>query len=174
MGRSSKGKSGEQYLPLPYAVLKSAAWRSLSGAAVKVLMELHTRFNGSNNGKVRLSMNEATQALGLGKATVQRAFVELEQKGFVALTAPGNWYHRRAHEWRLTMKPTNTPKGRQGPTNEWRSWSPEQSKKSKRGSVADPSPSVAVPTENLVPSNGFIAEPVGALAHEHLGSEMER
>ena len=54
-------KLGErQYVPMPHALLKSDAWRSLSGAAVKVFLELHTRYNGSNNGKVRLSMNEAT------------------------------------------------------------------------------------------------------------------
>jgi hypothetical protein len=119
-----KGKRSEegQYIPLPYAQLKSPAWRSLSGAAVKVWLELHTRYNGGNNGNVRLSMNEAVSALGIGKGTAQRAFKELEDKGFIALVVSGNWYHRRAHEWRLTTKPMETPKGRIGPTNEWRNW----------------------------------------------------
>ena len=49
MGRRRSKKSGEgQFAPLPYAMLKSEAWRGLSGAAVKVFLELHTRFNGSN------------------------------------------------------------------------------------------------------------------------------
>ena len=44
----SNRKSEGQYLPLPYAQLESAAWRSLSGAAVRLWLELHTRYNGGN------------------------------------------------------------------------------------------------------------------------------
>lgn len=67
---------------------------------MKVWFELHTRYNGGNNGNVRLSMNEAVKALGISKGTAQRAFAELQEKGFVVLHNPGAWYHRRAHEWR--------------------------------------------------------------------------
>jgi len=32
MGKSDrKGKGKEQYVPMPYAIMKSPAWRSLSG-----------------------------------------------------------------------------------------------------------------------------------------------
>ncbi|MFG6565943.1 hypothetical protein ACGYLI_17140 [Sulfitobacter sp. 1A13421] len=81
MAKGKRRDSEGQYITLPYAQLKSEAWRSLSGAAVKVWLELHTRFNGSNNGNVRLSMNEAVSALGISKGTAQRSFVELEEKG---------------------------------------------------------------------------------------------
>lgn len=119
MGRS-KHKSEGQYLPLPYAQLRSEAWRSLSGAAVRLWLELHTRFNGSNNGTLTLSYAEAGEVLGMGKATVQRAYKELVQNGFLVLEKEGNWYHRKAHEWRLTTKPTQRAKGRELPSNEWR------------------------------------------------------
>ena len=66
-------------------MLKSPAWRSLSGAAVRVFLELDTRFNGSNNGKLTLSYAEAAEALCMGKATVQRAFADLVGKGFNVL-----------------------------------------------------------------------------------------
>ncbi|MDP2519031.1 helix-turn-helix domain-containing protein [Shimia thalassica] len=125
---ASKGKRRDaegQYINLPYAQLKSQAWRSLSGAAVKVWLELHTRYNGGNNGNVRLSMNEAVKALSISKGTAQRAFIELEEKGFIALHTPGNWYNRRAHEWRLTTKRTQSATGVQLATNEWRHWQPE-------------------------------------------------
>ncbi|MGH1455072.1 MAG: helix-turn-helix transcriptional regulator [Paracoccaceae bacterium] len=122
---AKKGQEG-QYAPLPYALLKSAAWRELSGAAVKVFLELHTRFNGGNNGKVTLSYAEAAEALGLGKATVQRAFADLQEKGFVVLEREGNWYHRRAHEWRLTIKPVQAVRGRIPPTHDWRSYPPKK------------------------------------------------
>lgn len=119
MGKSYRKREG-QYLPLPYAQLKSEAWRSLSGAAVRLWLELHTRFNGSNNGAQTLSYAEAGAVLGMGKATVQRAYKELVEHGFLALEKEGNWYHRKAHEWRLTTKPTQRAKGRELPSNEWR------------------------------------------------------
>ena len=79
--RSPKGKRSDegQYVPLSYAMIKSPAWRAMSGPAVKLWLELHPRFNGSNNGKVFLSMNEAAETLGLGKATIQRACKDLQE-----------------------------------------------------------------------------------------------
>lgn len=125
MARRGSKKSGEgQYAPLPYAMLKSPAWRSLSGSAVRVFLELHTRFNGGNNGRIRLSYAEAADALGIGKATAQRAFAELQAKGFLVLVAEGDFYHRRAHEWRLTNRHVQKDKGREPPSNDWRKWAP--------------------------------------------------
>ncbi|GLQ25782.1 helix-turn-helix domain-containing protein [Sulfitobacter pacificus] len=168
-----KGKrSGEgQYVPLPYAQLKSPAWRSLSGAAVKVWLELHTRYNGSNNGKLHLSMSEAAEILGLGKATIKRAFDELEAKGFLALEVPGNWYSRRAHDWRLTSKPTEGPSGKVTATFDWKGWRPP--KKQKQGSEMEPSRGRMVPYENQPSAFGSATEPVAPVSGRRLGSGME-
>ena len=147
MGKSKRKGEG-QYVPLPYSQLKSPAWRSLSGNAVKLWLELHTRFNGSNNGRLTLSYAEAGEILGIGKATVQRAYDELVDRGFLALEKEGNWYHRRAHEWRPTTKPMETPQGRVLASNEWKDWRPQ---KTKRGSETEPSASSVVPFENPKP-----------------------
>lgn len=171
MAKGSNKKQGEgQYAPLSYAMLKSPAWRSLSGAAVKVFLELHTRFNGSNNGAVRLSYSEAAEALGLGKATVKRAFDDLQDKGFVVLVRKGNWYHRQAHEWRLTVKPVQKVKGREPPTNDWRSWKPE---KQKRGSGLKRSGGAVVPFENRIGVCSSELEPVRPVSERRLGSGSE-
>ena len=61
MGKSNRRSEG-QYVPLPYGQIKSPAWRALSGPAVKLWLELHTRFNGGNNGSLRLSYAEAAEA----------------------------------------------------------------------------------------------------------------
>lgn len=126
--RSKLGKRPEkgQYVNLPFAMLRSPAWRSLSGAAVKVWFELHSRYNGGNNGQIHLSMNEAADLLGLGKATVQRAFQHLQDNGFLVLVRKGDWYHRRAHEWRLTTKSVQTRQGKRAATNDWHSWRPQK------------------------------------------------
>lgn len=135
MGKSKRRSEG-QYLPLPYAQLKSEAWRTLSGAAVKVFLELHTRYNGGNNGRLTLSYAEAAEALGMGKATVQRAYCELVEHGFLALEKQGNWYHRQAHEWRLTTKPMQLTKGKTPPSHDWRGY---RVAKEKPGSDLEPS-----------------------------------
>ncbi|MDU8942382.1 helix-turn-helix domain-containing protein [Ovoidimarina sediminis] len=167
----NKGKRSEgQYALMPYALLKSPAWRSLSGAAIKVYFELHARFNGGNNGRITLSYAEAAEALGMGKATVQRAYNELVEHGLLALEEPGNWYHRRAHEWRLTTKQMQRVRDAEPATNDWRKWRPE---KTERGSDTDPSPSSVVPFENPKASLGSTSEPVSAKSRRSLGSETE-
>ncbi|MCK0102349.1 helix-turn-helix domain-containing protein [Pseudohalocynthiibacter sp. F2068] len=172
MGKSDKqGKGKEQYVNMPYPMLRSKAWRSLSGAAVKIWFELHSRFHGGNNGTLHLSMNEAAEILGLGKATVKRGFDELQAKGFIVLEKEGAWYHRRAHEWRLTTKPVVTRYKRSPATNDWRKWQPPE--KSKRGSNADPSSVSVVPFQNPRHGHGSETEPVRTKSAHSLGSKSE-
>ena len=87
--RTGRGKGEEQYFGLSYAMARSPAFRSLSGPALKVFIEVRTRFHGGNNGDLSLSMDEAARLLGIGKGTAQRAFAELEDKGFLADDAAG-------------------------------------------------------------------------------------
>ena len=171
MAKGRKGKRPEegQYAPLPYALLKSPAWRALSGPAIKVLLELHTRYNGGNNGKLFLSLNEAAETLGIGKATAQRAFDELQDKGFLVLTKQGNWYGRQANEWRITTKP-ESGKPQSTASNDWRSWQP----KAERGSVADPSDAPMGPPRNHLNRHGSARNPVRPVSPVAPGSEMGR
>src|SRR5260370_20489491 len=121
-GINAKGRSiGEgQYAPLPYAMLQRPAWRALSGAAVKVFLEVRCRFHGANNGSLSLSLEQAADLLGLGKATVHCAFKELQEKGFVVCTRRGQWYGRQASLWAVTDRGV----GGALPTNAWRRWQP--------------------------------------------------
>ena len=43
--------------------MKSAAWRALGGSAIKVYLELHSRYWGGNNGKLSLSLEEGARLL---------------------------------------------------------------------------------------------------------------
>jgi hypothetical protein len=115
-GRSA----GEQYVNIGYPMLQSVAWRSLSGPACKVWLELRTRYNGGNNGKLALSLEEAARLLHLGKATVQRAFTELEAKGFVVMSQRGQWYGRKATTWTLCDRSSNGVMA----THAWKRWRP--------------------------------------------------
>lgn len=114
----------EQYLPIPYAMARSPAMRSLSGSALKVWVELRSRFNGQNNGDLSLSLDEAARILSIGKATVQRAYIELEQKGFIKMTKRGRWYGRMATTWAVTDR---SHQGHNA-TRDWKDWRPEKEK----------------------------------------------
>lgn len=126
--QNKKGRSKNpdgQYIPLPYSVIQHQAWRSLNGNAVKVYLELRARYNGSNNGSLALSMENAATLLRMSKTSVCRAFKELEQKGFIVKTLQGQWYGRLASEWRVTDKPCNGHLA----TRDWQNWSSEKQPK---------------------------------------------
>jgi len=158
--RMNKGKrrdKQEQYLTLSYPMLRSDAWRSLSGAAVKVWLELRTRYHGGNNGKLALSLDQGAKLLGLGKATVKRALEELEKKGFVVRTKRGQWYGRQASLYRTTDK------GADGalPTYAWKHWrAPEE--KQTLGSGMGPLGLATDQLENRSRVDGIRATPVEA------------
>ena len=120
-------KDGDRYFNLPYPMAHSVAFRSLSGSALKVWVELHTRFNGGNNGKLRLSLDEAARLLGISKTTATRAFAELQEKGFIRMTRRGQWYGRKATEWAITDRSVEGNL----PTQDWKNWKPELNKQKK-------------------------------------------
>jgi len=168
-----KGRSkGEgQYATLPYEMLHSPAWRSLSGPAVKVWLELRTRFHGANNGRLILSLEEAARLLVLGKATVQRALVELQDKGLVIRTRRGQWYGRIASTWATTDKSINGD----SPPQAWKVWrAPTTPQKTKRGSETAPSRDAMGSEMDRGSFNGTISEPVRPLRLVSMGSGMGR
>jgi hypothetical protein len=140
--RVGRGKGGEQYFGLSYAMVGSPAFRSLKGPALKVFIELRTRFHGGNNGDLSLSLDEAASLLGIGKGTAQRAFAELVDKGFLRMTRRGQWIGRLAATWRTTDK------GCKGelPTNDWKAWQPQRPPPDVRPET-EPSPEVRKPSQ---------------------------
>lgn len=137
------------FWPLPYSQCRHPAFRALSGAALKVYAELHSRYQvrgdgrSNNNGSITLALGEASRLLQLGKTTVQRALMELEAAGFIFRTKRGHWYGRKAAEFRLTDCPCQGS----APSRDWqRIWLekqnavPERNAKHYDGSVSGPAP----------------------------------
>jgi IclR helix-turn-helix domain len=172
---NQKGRSeGEQYAVVTYAMLHSAAWRSLSGAAVKVFLELRTRFYGGNNGRLILSLEEASRLLGLGKGTVHRALGELQDKGLVIRTKKGHWYGRQASTWAVVDKPIEGMGAVQG----WKTWQPPPPKakpqKTKHGARMDPSVVAMGAEMDREHSHGSATAPVRPLRLVAIGAGMDR
>ena len=114
-----RSKKRGQYVPITHNMARSDAWRSLSGAATKVYIELRARHNGYYNGNISLSYSEASDLLTIGKSSVARAFKELEEKGFIDKTSQGRFKGRKASTWASTDRPS---KPGELPSNRWQNW----------------------------------------------------
>jgi hypothetical protein len=85
--------------------LQSRAWRSLPCVARALYLELATRYNGHNNGRISYSVREGAKALKVTKDTVGRMLKLLQERGFIVCTKRGAFslkVSREASEWRLT------------------------------------------------------------------------
>lgn len=119
-GLNAKGrnKGDGQYLPIPYTMAQSTAFRSLSGIAIKAWIEIRCRYNGQNNGMLSLSLRQAADLLGMSQTSAKRALDELVDKGFLKRRSRGQWYGRKAAEY------IATDCGFDGnfPTRDWQQW----------------------------------------------------
>ena len=62
-------------------------------------------YNGTNNGRLGLSVRRASERCNIARGTAQRAFVELQDRGFVDCMTKGAFSRKSPHatEWRLTL-----------------------------------------------------------------------
>jgi hypothetical protein len=82
------------------------AYLSLCCQARAVLIESVRLYDGTNNGRIGLSVRTAAQRCRIAQGTASRAFRELTDRGFIECTKPGgfNRKFRHATEWRITWK----------------------------------------------------------------------
>lgn len=117
-----------QFVLLPYSVIRSPAFRQLSGMAVRVLLELWTRYYGSNNGDLSLSLDDAANTLLMAKSTAKSAFDELVEHGFLRINVKGQWIKRHATTYSITLLKTSKAPA----TNDWKWWTPPEKPKRRR------------------------------------------
>ena len=149
-GVNNKGRSRKRgkFVALGNGMLTSPAWRSLSGSAVKYYIELRREFNGSNNGDIHLSLQEAKKRLNMARDTALRAQQELVNKGFIRMTKRGGFHQRTATTWALTDEPAPaTP-----PTHGYKTWRPKEKSSVQK---LDPTGS-RNPTDNVIPISASI------------------
>ena len=88
-------------------------------------MDLHSYFNGHNNGQIQYSLNHGAKRLSLGKHAVKAALAQLIDHGFIVCTKRGYFTGRQASTLRLT---TQTAVGFPA-TNEWKRFQPPKKRK---------------------------------------------
>jgi hypothetical protein len=86
-------------------LLNSPVYLSLSCPARALLAEITRLYNGRNNGQIGLSVRRASERCNNARGTAQRAFAELQERGFVELLTKGAFSRKSPHasEWRLTF-----------------------------------------------------------------------
>lgn len=159
-------------------MMKSPAWLDLSGNAVKLLLHLMMLSEGNNgwghkdqSGELYLSEREAALAIGVSRNTASRTFGELVEHGFLRAVRIGHFKVKLkiATVWRLTFQPY--PRSHQAPTNEWRTWRPEQNLRAQKfngsGAKTGPHSETPRPTGAKIGSVNFGN---GGKAPSHTGS----
>jgi Helix-turn-helix domain len=104
MARKHDKERNDRYFQLHHYMLRTDAWKALSAAAVRVYIQIGSRYNGANNGRLVFSVRDAAGECNLDKGTASRAFKELVDRGFIEETRHGSLSKktRIASEWRLT------------------------------------------------------------------------
>lgn len=87
-GSIYKGRSSgeEHWTKLLRETMEQPAWRALSPTAQALYPWLKFEWRGpnaNNNGKIRLSVRQAAERLGVTPVTAARAFHDLQRKGFI-------------------------------------------------------------------------------------------
>ena len=113
-----KGRGSGRFVMIPFAILDSDAFRSLSADAVYVYLRILRRHNGSNNGYIPFGCREAAIECNMGKMTAQRAFKQLEDVGLIECIVTSSFNSRKklAREWAFAHLGT----GDQPATRKWR------------------------------------------------------
>lgn len=104
---------GGRWIPLPLAVLKSAAYLHLSDAAKVLLIEIAFQYLGDNNGRMLLSRKHLASRNILSADRIHRAKAELLESRLIMQTVAGqrpnkaSWY--AATWWKLDELPGFDP-----------------------------------------------------------------
>jgi hypothetical protein len=116
-------KSKGRFLALPFNLIESRAFMSLSRAGVQVFFALYARYNGKNNGQIEASIRLLAKVCRLSFPTTQRAVGELIRKGFIVCTQR-SWFHCKDRKGSLYALTTERIEGKQR-LDLWKGWPPD-------------------------------------------------
>lgn len=117
---SASSQDPKRFVQLNYHLIKSNAFKEVSGGAFKLYIKVRERFNGVNNGEIGFSVRDASNKLGIAPMTAHKYFKELEEKGFLKTRVKGsyNFKSRHATTWIITAERYN----HKAPSNDFMSW----------------------------------------------------
>jgi len=101
------------FVPLPFIVIDSSAYRSLGPSAVRLLVDVARQYTGRNNGRLTPSYGLLKHWGWKSATTLDKAKKELRESGLISVTRQGkrasdecelwalNWF---ALDWRKDME----------------------------------------------------------------------
>lgn len=136
-GKNIKGRSkaGPPFICLRHYVYESAAYRSLTPADRCVYMAIQYRYNGSNNGRIVMSVRQAVIEAGVNKDTVTASIKRLLDRGLVEIASESNFETRVAREYRLTHERCDRTNAL--PSKAFLKWKPAEAKPADRHRAAN-------------------------------------
>jgi len=85
-------------------LLNCSGWKDLSSSAKLLYMYIKSKYNGSNNGKIKLPYAELSGVKGISSSrTISKAQLELTTKGWIQITQYGGMY-RYSNLYKLTWR----------------------------------------------------------------------
>ncbi len=108
MARSQKNRKKDSkfnsFVAIPRKILWSQEWKELSPSAKLFYIQLKAKYNGNNNGEIRLHYSELDGIKGISSSSaIANAIRELEQKEWIRKTRQGGLY-RYHNKFELTGK----------------------------------------------------------------------
>lgn len=143
--KRADGSAIQPYTKVPLDIADTAAFRNLSPYGGHLLLHFILRYRGeARNGSIVLGQREAAALLNMARATVQKAFGELREKGFI-VPEPGADRRKNngmATRWTLTIFGVgSSPPGRDfdrwEPPKSGKKTSPGQANRTARQSTPD-------------------------------------
>ncbi|MDO5667372.1 MAG: hypothetical protein Q4G44_06065 [Alcaligenaceae bacterium] len=128
--KNKADRDGAQFLALPHVVIESEAFKSLTGNAIKLLIDIAVQFNAMNNGRLSASWTYLSKKRGwTSKSTIKRSLNMLEDRNLIFCTRKGGlpnkaaWYavtwHGLNHHKDMDCDPQSLPRG------EYKRWKPK-------------------------------------------------
>ncbi|TQE99066.1 MAG: hypothetical protein FKY71_10580 [Spiribacter salinus] len=125
--RYQKRRNKHTFAGIPHDVLKTEKYASLSGWAVKLLVDVVAQYTGRNNGDLQASWSCMQKVGWRSKGTLASATTELLEAGFLVKTRQGGRNHcslyaitwepihhcpdKRTKQHKLDVNPTNVAPG---------------------------------------------------------------
>ncbi len=98
-----RSRGGPGFVALPREMLKSKEWRQeLCPSARDLYVQIKRKYDGSNNGEIRLYYSELSDFMAHG--TIAKGFKDLEAKGWIERTKIGSGKYRWVYDIKLTGK----------------------------------------------------------------------
>ncbi|SDY53886.1 hypothetical protein [Citreimonas salinaria] len=131
--RDPRRGKGSKHVQLAEWFQALPAWATLKPGPRALYIELKRRYNGGNNGNIRMAIREAADLLNMHRNTVGGYFDELQERRLIRETRRGHLGaegHGIASTWALSELPTAEGKP---PDLSFRSWQPNQNPVTKSG-----------------------------------------